>query len=198
MSTLVLASGSATRAALLRGAGVPFTVDKAGVDEASVKASIRAEGGDADACAITLAELKAVAVSRRHPGALVLGADQMLDLDGMWFDKPGSLDNARAQLMTLRGRTHRLVSALVLIKDGTRVWHVVDAAELEMRTFSDDALTQVMTLLGDAVLSSVGGYQVEAASIQLFRRIQGDWSTIMGLPLLPLLDMLRNHGVVPA
>lgn len=191
---IVLASGSATRRAMLEAAGVDFAVHTAAVDEESVKLALRAETDDPARAAETLAELKAARVSARHPGTLVFGADQMLDCGGQWFDKPADRDGARAQLLALRGKPHRLTSAVVAVKDGVRVWHHVDTARLEMRNFSDAFLDDYLERAGDAVLASVGAYQLEGLGAQLFARTEGDHFTILGLPLLPLLDFLRENG----
>ena len=197
-ATIVLASASPARAALLRAAGIPIRVDAAAIDEAEVKASLRAVGAEPAAVAEALAELKAQRVSRRHPGSLVIGADQVLECDGVLFDKPTDPAAARNQLLTLRGRRHQLVSAVVLSRDGQRVWHHVDRANLTMRDFSAGFLDQYLRAAGEAALSSVGAYQLEGVGAQLFARIDGDYFTILGLPLLPLLDILREHGVLPA
>jgi hypothetical protein len=129
---------------------------------------------------------------------LVIGADQVLECDGVLFDKPVDLAAARAQLLALRGRTHRLVSAVVLARDGQRAWHHVDRADLTMRDFSAGFLDHYLESSGDAVLSSVGAYQLEGRGVQLFVRIDGDYFSILGLPLLPLLDILREQGVLPS
>ncbi|WP_376957885.1 nucleoside triphosphate pyrophosphatase [Azospirillum sp. A26] len=192
---LVLASGSRTRAAMLEQAGVPALLDKPLVDEDEVKAAGRAEGVPADAVAEALAELKAQRITRRHPGALVVGADQMLECEGRWFDKPGDRAAARAQLLDLRGKTHRLVSCAVVVRDGERMWHKTDSARLTMRNFSEAFLDDYLTSVGDDVLHSVGAYQLEGLGAQLFQRVEGDFFTILGLPLLPLLGFLRVHGV---
>ncbi|MFP5514152.1 MAG: Maf family protein [Alphaproteobacteria bacterium] len=192
---LVLASGSRTRAAMLEQAGVSAILDKPLVDEDEVKAAGRAEGVPADAVAEALAELKAQRITRRHPGALVVGADQMLECEGRWFDKPADRAAARAQLLDLRGKTHRLVSCAVVVRDGERMWHKVDSARLTMRNFSEPFLDDYLDRVGDDVLHSVGAYQLEGLGAQLFQRVEGDFFTILGLPLLPLLGFLRVHGV---
>ncbi|AWU94870.1 Maf family protein [Azospirillum ramasamyi] len=192
---LVLASGSRTRAAMLEQAGVSAVLDKPLVDEDEVKAAGRAEGVPAEAVAEALAELKAQRITRRHPGALVIGADQMLECEGRWFDKPADRAAARAQLLDLRGKTHRLVSCAVVVRDGERIWHKVDSARLTMRNFSESFLDDYLDRVGDDVLHSVGAYQLEGLGAQLFQRVEGDFFTILGLPLLPLLGFLRVHGV---
>jgi len=195
-SPVVLASASPARAALLRAAGIPIVVDAAAIDEAEVKASLRAARAEAPAVAEALAELKAQRVSRRHAGALVIGADQVLQCDGVLFDKPSDLAAARDQLLALRGRRHQLASAVVLVRDGRRIWHHVDRADMKMRDFSSSFLDRYLESAGDAALSSVGGYKLEGAGAQLFASVDGDYFTILGLPLLPLLDILREHGVL--
>ena len=197
MSTpvLVLASGSRTRAAMLEQAGISAVLDKPLVDEDEVKAAGRAEGVSADIVAEALAELKAQRITRRHPGALVVGADQMLECEGRWFDKPADRAAARAQLLDLRGKTHRLVSCAVVVRDGERMWHKIDSARLTMRNFSEAFLDDYLDHVGDDVLHSVGAYQLEGLGAQLFHRVEGDFFTILGLPLLPLLGFLRVHGV---
>ncbi|MFO1060215.1 MAG: Maf family protein [Dongiaceae bacterium] len=197
-SDLVLASGSATRAAMLRAAGLDILVDPAAVDEDEAKAALKGSGADAPAAAEALAELKAQRVSRRRPGALVLGCDQLLECDGAWFDKPGDRAAAARQLLALRGRAHRLHSAAVAVRDGSRIWHHVGTARLTMRPFGESFLESYLERAGDAVLGSVGAYQLEGLGAQLFARVEGDWFTILGLPLLPLLDFLRDHRVLPA
>lgn len=193
--TLVLASGSRTRALMLEKAGLNPILDKPLVDEEEVKLAGKAEGVGADAVAEALAELKAQRVTRRHPGALVVGADQMLECEGVWFDKPSDRAAARAQLLALRGKTHQLVSCAVIVRDGERLWHKVDRARLTMRNFSENFLDGYLDAVGDEVLHSVGAYQLEGLGAQLFQRVEGDFFTILGLPLLPLLGFLRVHGV---
>jgi septum formation protein len=195
---LILASASAVRARLLTDAGLRIAQEAAAVDEAEVKTALKAEGASAAVVAETLAELKALKVSRRRPGALVVGCDQMLDCDGRWFDKPGSLDAARTQLLALAGRRHRLLCGVVVVRDGVRIWHHNAVATLTMRGFSEAFLDAYLAAAGDAALASVGAYQLEGLGAQLFARIEGDYFTILGLPLLPLLDFLRQHGVAAA
>jgi len=191
-----LASKSRTRADLLTRAGVPFIVEPAGVDEPAVKAALRAQGATTQAAAATLAELKARKVSHQHRGALVIGSDQILECGGAWFDKPTDPDNARAQLQALRGRTHRLVGETCVFLEGVRVWAFTSTAELAMRDFSDRFLDAYLRAMGPRVLDAVGGYEIEGRGAQLFSKISGDFFCILGLPLLPLLDFLRGHGVV--
>ena len=193
---LVLASKSLGRRAMLEQAGVPFVADAANVDEATVKEALMAEKATAEQAAETLAELKAIRVAPRHPGALVLGCDSILDLDGAWFDKPADQAGARDHLRALRGKRHRLVSAAVLVRDGTRIWAHANAARLTMRSFSDAFLDDYLAVVGDLGTASVGAYQIEGLGVQLFSRIDGDPFTIIGMPLIPVLDMLREHGVV--
>ncbi len=193
---VVLASGSVTRAAMLRHAGLDFTIEAAVVDEDALKRALRAEGADAGRAAETLAELKALRVSARRPGALVIGADQILDCGGAWFDKPADRAAARRDLTTLRGRDHQQITAACVAHDGVRIWHVTQRARLTMRDFSDDFLDRYLDDAGDAILGCAGGYQLEGVGVQLFSRVEGDYFAILGLPLLPLLDFLRGHRVI--
>ena len=195
-TSLILASGSVVRARLLAEAGVAFRREVAPVDEAEIKATVAGEGGTAAMAAETLAELKAQRVSRRHPEALVIGADQILECDGTWFDKPADAAAARATLVALRGRSHLLLSSVAVVRGGERLWHRNERAALLMREFSDGFLDAYLAAAGPAALHSVGAYQLEGLGAQLFQRVDGDYFTILGLPLLPLLDFMRNHGVV--
>lgn len=195
-SGLMLASGSVTRRAMLEAAGLHVHSETPGVDEEQVKQSLRADGAQAHDVAETLAEMKALRVSRRHPGMHVLAADQMLVCGDVWFDKPADHSHLQGQLMALRGRTHHLIASAVIAIDGARIWHHTDRASLTMRAFSDAFLEAYIERVGDAVLSNVGGYQIEGHGIHLFERIEGSHFTIMGLPLLPVLAFLRDRGVV--
>lgn len=193
---LVLASASTARRRMLEAAGVPIDVDPAKVDEAAVKESMLAGGASPADIATALAELKAVQVSRRRPGVLVLGADQVLDCEGRLYDKPATTEAARAQLVSLRGRTHRLISAAVVALDGARIWHHAAEARLTMRAVSDSFLDSYVAAVGAEACASVGAYQIEGRGVQLFGAVQGDQFTIMGLPLLALLAFLRDRGVL--
>jgi septum formation protein len=194
---IILASASAARRAMMEAAGLKVTVDVAAIDEDAVKQGMRQGTGNPARVAEVLAELKATRVSARHPEAVVIGADQMLDCDGQWFDKPTSRDEARRHLLDLRHRTHRLTSAVVVVRNGQRLWHHVEAATLTMRNFSESFLDEYLDRVGPAVFTSVGAYQLEGLGAQLFSRIEGDFFTILGLPLLPLLDVLRENGELP-
>ncbi len=195
---LILASGSSSRRSLLTNAGVDFEVEVANVDEDEVKLSLKAERATAAQCAETLAELKAQRISRRHAGALVIGADQMLDCNGVWFDKPEDLEHAAAHLTALSGKEHQLLSAVCVVRDGQRLWHHNEVSRLTMRALSDDFIRDYLAAVGEEALKSVGAYQLEGRGAQLFASIKGDYFSILGLPLLPLLSFLRGHGAVPA
>jgi septum formation protein len=195
-SPLLLASASATRRALLADAGLAVDAEAAGVDERAVEGSIDEKAlGPAD-LALHLAAEKALAVSRRHPDRLVLGADQVLDLGGVVAHKPGDRATARAQLLALSGRTHALHSAGALARGGALVDSFVDTARLTMRPLSEAAIAAYLDLLSPEILQSVGVYQVEGVGIHLFERIEGQHATILGLPLLPLLSSLRRLGAL--
>ena len=195
LTPLVLASTSASRATLLRNAGVVFTAKAPGVDEDAAKAALLGEGSGPRDIADALAELKAIRVSARMPG-LVIGADQTLDLDGELMDKASTLDEARDRLRRLRGRRHRLHAGVVVARNGEPIWREVSTATLEMRDFSDAFLDDYLDRLGPGVLSSVGCYHLEGEGVQLFHRIEGDYFGILGLPLTGLLDLLRRHGAL--
>ncbi len=198
---LVLASASVTRRDVLQRAGLAFEAVAAAVDEAAIKEAAQAEGIPAAEAALLLAEAKAMRVARRHPEALVIGCDQLLVCPGedgrpRWFDKPADLAAARAQLLALRGRRHELVTAAIAWRGGQRVWQDVTTPRLTMRAFSDGFLDAYLAAEGEAVLASVGAYRLEGLGVQLMARIEGEHSAILGLPLLPLLDFLRGHGVL--
>ncbi len=196
---LVLASGSAVRARLLRDAGLAFEVRDSRVDEDVVKKRFAEsdDRADTDALALKLADEKALAVSRVETGALIIGADQIMSCNGRRYDKPRDVAEARANLLALRGKTHTLHSAMVLAKDGAIVWRHVGHAHLAMRHFSDEFLDEYLDICGEKVKTSVGCYQLEGPGIQLFDTIDGDYFTILGLPLLALLPELRRQGTAP-
>lgn len=193
---VVLASASRVRAQILRRAGVDCALAPTAVDEDAVKQAMAAEGAPAGQVAEMLAELKAQRVSRHRPGALVIGADQMLECAGVWFEKPTDIDQARAHLVALRGRNHELVSCVCVVQDEQRLWHHLGRAKLTMRPFTDEFLDAYLGAVGPSALESVGAYRLEGRGAQLFSKIEGDYFTILGLPLLPLLEFLRRHGVV--
>jgi len=189
---LVLASRSAVRRTLLEAAGIPVTVHAADIDERRLEAE--APSMPAAEIAGLLAHAKASLVAKSSPGRLVLGADQILTLNGKQFAKPADRIAARTQLRAFAGRTHELHSAVALVRDGATLFQYADTARLTMRSFSDSFLDRYLDLAGAAVTDSVGAYQLEGPGIQLFERIQGDYFTILGLPLLPTLYFLRRHG----
>ncbi|SFK50144.1 Maf family protein [Falsiroseomonas stagni] len=199
---LVLASSSASRRAMLEGAGLRFEAIAAAVDEGAIKEAAQAEGIPPAEAALMLADAKAMRVASRRPEALVIGGDQLLTctIDGkvQWFDKPVGLDGARQHLRTLRGRRHELVTATVAWRGGERIWQDVSTPRLTMRDVSDAFIEDYLALEGEILCSSVGAYRVEGPGIQLFNRIEGEHSAILGLPLLPLLRFLRQHGVLAA
>jgi septum formation protein len=194
--TIILASKSAARRAVLDGAGVPYEATVAGVDEETVKSSLLAEGHGPRDIADALAELKAIRVSRSRLG-FVVGSDQTLDLDGSLYDKAEDVDAARERLKLLRGKTHRLHSAVVVAKEGAPIWREVVTASLTMRDFSDAFLEDYLKTEGPHALGSVGCYRLEGPGAQLFSKIEGDYFAILGLPLMGLLDLLRRHGELP-
>lgn len=192
---VILASRSAARSALLRGAGAPFTTADSGVDEDVLKARILSEGGTPAHVARALAREKALAVSRTRPG-LVIGADQTLDFEGRLHDKPATLEDAAARLRAMRGKPHALHAAVAVAKSGAVVWETLSTAELVMRDYSDAFLEAYLEAEGDAVLASVGAYRLEGPGVQLFSEIRGDYFTILGLPMTGLLEFLRSEGVL--
>lgn len=190
----MLASASPIRAELLKRAGIDFDVEVAEVDEAAIRESLRAEGATAENASDALAEAKAARVGRRHPDDLTIGCDQILDLDGDWLEKPGTLEAARAQIASLAGRTHRLVSSAVVVQGAHRLWGATDAAKLSMRRLDAAAIERYLAAAGAGILGCVGSYLIEDIGIRLFSRIEGDHFTVQGLPLLPLVNFLRMHG----
>lgn len=181
---------------MLDGAGLRFEAQPAAVDEAEIKAAAQAEGIPPADAALMLADAKAERIARRDPEALVIGCDQLLVCEGAWFDKPADLAAARVQLQALRGRTHDLVTATVCHRHGGRIWQHVAVPRMTMRDFSDAFLDAYLDAEGEVLTRSVGAYRLEGPGAQLFARIQGDHTAILGLPLLPLLGFLRQHGVL--
>ena len=192
---VILASKSAARSAVLRGAGVPFTTADAGVDEDRLKTDLLSRGAGPAEVAAALAREKALSISRSRAG-LVIGADQTLDFEGRLHDKPVSLADAASRLREMRGRTQSLHAAVAAARDGQVVWEALSTAELVMRVFSDAFLDAYLAAEGEALLSSVGAYRLEGPGVQLFSEIRGDYFTILGLPLTGLLDLLRREGVL--
>jgi septum formation protein len=192
---LVLASKSATRRAVLEGAGVAYEPSSSGVDEEAAKVELLAAGANPRQVAEALAERKAVAISRARP-ELVVGADQTLEFEGRLYDKAKTVEDARTRLKTLRGKPHQLHSAVVVARDGKAVWRETESATLTMRTFTDGFLDDYLATEGEAVLGSVGCYRLEGPGVQLFSSIQGDYFAILGLPLMGLLELLRKEGVL--
>ena len=191
---LILASKSAARRAMLEGAGVPFSVQVADVDEDAVKATH--DPADAAGLAVELARVKALAVSRHDPEAWVLGGDQTLAFAGGVVSKAASMTAARAQLAAMRGRGHQLHSGAALARNGQVVWSGVDTVTLRVRDFSDAFLDAYLAAEGDGLLTSVGSYRLEGMGAQLFEAVEGDYFTVLGLPLWPVLAELRRAGVL--
>ncbi len=192
---VVLASASETRRLMLQRAGVPVICRAANLDEGLIKRRAWADGLGADQAARQLAAQKALAVAGAYPGSLIIGADQMLECDGRWFDKPDGVPGAREQLLALRGRCHVLSSAVVLVAGNPAmvVWQHVEQARLTMRSFSDAFLDWYLGVAGPEVSGSVGAYRIEELGLQLFSDVVGDHSVILGLPLLPLIATLRAY-----
>ncbi|MBY9063196.1 Maf family protein [Sphingomonas yunnanensis] len=193
---LILASQSASRTAMLSAAGVPFTAEPAYADEAALKAAMA--GARPRDLADALAELKALKVSARHPGALVLGSDSLAVLDdGSVLDKPTSREEARDHLRRMSGRHHDLVSAAVIAEGGRPVWRVVDAARIVVRPLSDSFIETYLDAEWPAIAGCVGCYRIEGPGVQLFAKVSGSQFTVLGMPLLPVLDYLRTREVLP-
>jgi len=193
---VILASGSRYRRQLLEGAGIDFSVLKPELDERAVEATLEGTGASPEDVALILAEAKATAVSEARPDALVIGSDQTLSLGDELFHKPADMAGARRHLLSLSGRTHRLNSAVVIARNGEAVWRHVSVAHMTMRMLDPGYIGRHLAAVGEAALTSVGAYQVEGRGIQLFEKIDGDYFTIVGLPLLPLLAELRKLGAI--
>ncbi len=198
MTRLILASSSKARHSMLTNAGVACEAIASMIDEDGYKQSMKAEGASAAEAAETLAEMKALRMYRQQPDGIVIAADQMLECNGIWFDKPRDRDNTRAQLRALRGKTHQLISAAVIYKEGSRIWGTIDTAHLTVRNFTDEWLEDYLDATGEEIYNCVGGYQLEGIGAQLFTEVRGDYFTVLGLPLLPLIGFLRDHGILKA
>lgn len=194
MSGFVLASGSAIRRQILTGAGIRFETQSPGVDEDALKSKLR--GAAPGVVALELAKAKALAVSMQRPDALVLGADQVLAMDGRVFDKAKTPEEARERLTAQRGRAHTLEGGLAAARGGDIVWTHESTARLTVRDFSEAFLDDYMNQAGEELTASVGAYAYEGLGAQLFERVEGDYYAILGLPLLPVLDLLRREGVI--
>lgn len=194
---LLLASGSATRRLMLTQAGVPCDVQAPAIDERAVETAARNRGTPVPAIAGMLAAAKAIDVSQRKPGRLVLGADQTLTLGDVPLHKPRDRDDAARQLAAMAGRRHELRSAAAVARDGHVLFEAATVATLTVRALTEDAIQRYLDTAGPAVTTSVGGYQVEGTGVTLFEAIAGDHFTIMGLPLLPLLAWFRSEGLMP-
>jgi septum formation protein len=195
---LILASTSEIRKTLLEQAGVVFTTQPSRVDEEQIKASLLADGAKPRDVADALAEYKALRVAGKFPQDTVIGCDQVLECDGVLYDKAQNMDQARVKLRALRGKPHTLLSAAVIYEDLKPVWRTVGRAQLFMRDFSDDFLDGYLDRNQDKILHSVGCYLLEEEGVQLFSRIQGDYFTVLGFPLLEVLGYLRTKGLIPA
>lgn len=191
---IILASASSIRRRLLENAGATFSCEKPLVDEKELKN--RAVNLDPETLAQHLAAAKCLSVSAKHPGDLVIGADQVLSLSGRTYDKPENLEEARSHLAEFRGQTHALISAVCCARRGVVLWQYTDRAELTMRRFSGRFLEEYLAAIGADAATPVGAYKFEGPGIQLFERIKGDYFTILGLPLLPLLEFLRSTGEI--
>jgi septum formation protein len=196
LAALVLASGSASRKALLTAAGVSFLIDPADLDEEALMTGLRARGVDAAGIASELARQKALAVSRRHPGKIVLGGDSVIAFEAEFLSKCASLKDARVLLGRLSGHSHLLVSAAALARDGALLWTHASPCRMTMRELSPQFLDDYLLREGEAILSSVGCYHFEGRGAQLFAKVEGDYFSVLGLPLLEVLAALRKEGAL--
>ena len=195
---IILASRSPFRQMLLRNAGLTFEAMAAAIDERAIEDSLSADRPSPAEVALALAEAKALDVASARPEALVIGSDQTLSLGERVFHKPADLSDAREHLRAMSGRTHELNSAVVLVQNGAIAWRHVSTARLTMRVLADDFIGRYLDRVGESVLASVGAYQLECEGIQLFEHIEGDYFTILGLPMLPLLAQLRSMDMIDA
>ena len=192
---IILASGSAIRAQILRNAGVPFDAIKPDVDEGLIKRQSTKEGATQEEMAMKLAEAKCLAIAAREKG-IVIGSDQILEFDGRPFDKPANMNDARARLMEMQGATHSLINAVVVAREGDVIWRGLDRPRLTMREMNAEEIAAYLEAAGPDILSSVGAYQVENVGARLFDKIEGDYFAVLGLSLFPLLDVLRREGAL--
>lgn len=193
---LILASASPFRKALLTNAGLDFLSERPEIDERAVEAPLQDSGVTPEDMALVLATAKANDISDQNPGALIIGSDQTLSLGDEIFHKPADMEAARRHLLKLSGRTHRLNSAVAIVRDGETLWSHVGIARLTMRPLDPAFIGRHLARVGAKALQSVGAYQIEGEGIQLFEKIEGDYFTIVGLPMLPLLAALRNLGAI--
>ncbi|MFK0207568.1 Maf-like protein [Agrobacterium sp. NPDC090283] len=193
---LILASSSASRQMLMRNAGLTFSAIPADIDERALDEKLEKDGASPEEVALELAKAKALAVGALYPDALVLGCDQTMALGARVYHKPKTMAEAQEHLLSLSGEIHRLNSAAVLVRHGEVVWQIVSSAELSVRALSAEFVSRHLQRVGEKALSSVGAYQLEGEGIQLFTSIEGDYFTILGLPLLPLLSKLRDMDVI--
>ena len=194
--SVILASASRIRSRILANAGIEHTCITSTVDEDDIKQSFKKDGANVEPVAIALAEAKAWDVAEHNPDALVIGADQILECDGRWFDKPPDQKAAAETLLALRGRAHWLISAVAVFRGEECIWRYCETPVLEMRNFSDKFLEHYLNSAGPDILQSVGAYRLEGSGVQLFSRIDGDYFTILGLALMPLLEFLRSTDVL--
>lgn len=193
---ILLASGSSIRSTLLKNAGVTFDVAIPRVDEDAIKAAMQAEGALPRDIADALAEAKARKISMKHPQSLVIGCDQVLDFDGQLLSKPNSPEDARAQLLAMRGKRHMLLSAAVIYENGEPVWRHIGQVRLRMRPASDAYINDYVSRNWDSIRHSVGAYKLEEEGVRLFATIDGDYFNVLGMPLLELLNYLAVRGVI--
>ncbi|MCD2174694.1 Maf family nucleotide pyrophosphatase [Rhizobium sp. C4] len=194
---LILASGSPFRKQLMDAAGLIFAAEPASIDEREIEAPLAAAGASAESIALALAKAKASEVAGRHSASFVIGSDQVMSMDGRLFHKCTSVEMARDQLRSMRGRTHRLSSAISIVRDDREVWSHVSVADMTFRNFSDAFLDDYIERAGPKVLLTVGAYSYEGLGQQLFEKVEGDFFTIIGLPMLPLLAALRDLAIIP-
>ena len=194
-AAIILASSSSARRTMLDNAGLAVTAMAAGVDEDSLKDAARSEGMSTSDAATMLAEMKAVKISHRHPDAYVIGADQLLDLDGEWLSKPISLQEAKTHLTTLSGKTHKLVTAAVIYRGGERLWHHAESPHVSIRSLDEPAIDAYIAMMGEKCFYTPGVYMIEDLGAQIISKIDGCPYVVLGLPLLQMLDFLRGHGL---